>query len=322
MNSQLTPCEKLSGESDFCQDVVDGLSRSDKSIPSKYFYDQTGSQLFDQICELEEYYLTRCEAEIMTRHAHEMAEAIGPGIRLIEYGSGSSLKTRLLLDHLQNPTQYVPVDISSEHLLESSERLRVDYPDLNVTPVVADFVQRFQIPGSGPTDSANCIYFPGSTIGNFVSDDATDLLRSMSAQAGPRGQLLIGFDLQKDIDVIRRAYDDELGVTAEFNRNLLRRINRELGGDFRLGSFQHRAIYDSNSGRIEMHLVSMEAQSVCVAGSRFPFRSGESIRTEYSHKYTVQGFQEMAEAVGWNRRHVWTDQRDYFAVMLLDRIGS
>jgi dimethylhistidine N-methyltransferase len=319
MNLPLTLCDHQIGDIDFCHAVIDSLSQSAKSIPSKYFYDQAGSQLFDQICELDEYYLTRCESEIMSRSSDAIADAIGPKTRLIEYGSGSSTKTRLLLDHLQSPAQYVPVDISAEHLLESSERLKADYPKLAVTPVVADFCQPFEIPECESAAASNCVYFPGSTIGNFLPGDASDLLRSIHAQAGPGGQMLIGFDRQKDAEVIQRAYDDRLGVTAEFNKNLLRRINRELDGDFNLSAFDHRAVYDSVHGRIEMHLVSSRDQRVHIAGHDFDFCQDESIRTEYSHKYSLHGFQKMASQVGWTNPRVWTDKREYFAVVLLDR---
>ena len=311
--------ENCSHRSVFLADALEGLTASPPSLPSKYFYDETGSRLFDQICDLDEYYLTRVETEIMERHAGDMAAHIGTGTRLIEYGSGSSVKTRVLLDHLSDPLAYVPVDISAEHLLQTADELSKEYPDLDVQPVVADFTQPFQIPATEPPSERRCIYFPGSTIGNFTPQAGRQLLAAMADCGGEEAGLLIGFDLQKDVDVLEAAYNDEAGVTAAFNKNLLHRINAELDGDIAVEQFEHSAFYNDRDGRIEMHLVSRSEQKVSINGHEIAFATGESIRTEYSHKYTLDGFAQTAEQVGWQCNHVWTDDSEYFAVMYLER---
>jgi dimethylhistidine N-methyltransferase len=301
----------------FLDDVVNGLSQSPKCLPCKYFYDERGSELFDRICELDEYYLTRTELAIMRRFAGEMAEQIGPEVMLVEYGSGSSIKTRLLLDHLPDPVAYVPVDISRDHLEQTAAILAEDYPHLEVLPVCADFTQEFNLPVSVREPSHVAVYFPGSTIGNFTPDEALQLLRQLAALCGTGGGLLIGIDLQKDVDTIEAAYDDADGVTADFNLNVLRRINDELGGDFRLDRFCHRAVYNPRLGRVELGLVSQCRQEVDVAGESFAFEEGEEIRTEYSHKYTIEGFADLAAGVGLTLRRHWTDDASRFAVLHL-----
>jgi len=299
----------------FYDDVVDGLSRRPRSLPCKYFYDERGSQLFEKICKLDEYYLTRTELSIMRQYANEMAEQIGPGVSFVEYGSGSGIKTRILLDHLRDPVAYVPVDISREHLQQTADHLARLYPDIEVLPVCADFTEDFELPTSQHESTHNAVYFPGSTIGNFQVEAAQAMLARIVRLCGCGGGLLIGIDLQKDIKVIESAYNDNQGITAEFNLNLLGRINRELNGDICLDQFEHTACYNVADNRIEMYLVSRCDQTVRVGDRSFDIAAGEAIRTEYSHKYTIDGFAELAAAVGLTLRRRWTDEDDLFAVL-------
>jgi dimethylhistidine N-methyltransferase len=299
----------------FLHDVTAGLRTRPKSLPCKYFYDQRGSELFDQICQLDEYYLTRSELSLMDQFASEMGAQIGPGAILVEYGSGSSVKTRYLLDGLPDAVAYVPVDISREHLHQTARELARDYPRIEVLPVCADFTQDFALPRSLKTATHSAVYFPGSTIGNFLPTRAAELLRRIAQMCGAGGGLLIGIDLKKDPATIEAAYNDRLGVTAEFNLNLLRRINRELGGDFDRNQFFHRARYNAELGRVEMNLVSRRAQVVTFGGETIEFDSGESICTEYSHKYTVDEFAAIAAAAGLTLHREWTDKKRQFAVL-------
>ena len=302
----------------FLNDVLDGLSGPEKTLPCKYFYDARGSQLFDQICELEEYYLTRTELAILEENVADIAAALGPRAMVIEPGSGSSLKTRLLLDHLNEPAAYVPVDISRDHLIEAAAELNKRYPDLEVCPVSADFTEPFGLPVPERTPQRCAVYFPGSTIGNFDPDGAVALLQQFAELSGDAGSLVIGIDLQKDANVLEAAYDDAAGVTAAFNLNILDRINQQLDADFDLDNFRHRAIYNAGAGRIEMYLESLRAHAVTIGDDAVPFREGECICTEYSHKYTVDGFAQLAEAAGFRLAHQWLDEREYFAVLLLE----
>ena len=299
----------------FLDEVLLGLQQSPKTLPCKYFYDQRGSQLFDQICELDEYYVTRVELEIMEAFAPEMAKQIGPGVMLVEYGSGSSVKTRLLLDHLEQMAAYVPVDISRKHLQQTCRDLAGSYPSLEVLPVCADFTTTFElpVPESDPTHCA--VYFPGSTVGNFGPADAEKLLARIAPLCGTGGGLLIGIDLQKEVEVLESAYDDSEGVTARFNLNLLKRINDELGGDFQLDRFRHRVRCNAVHGRVEMFLQSLDDQRVTIAGTTFDFVADELICTEHSHKYTVDGFARTAAKTGLTLRRQWTDQENRFAVL-------
>ena len=299
----------------FLDDVVSGLSRAKKHLPCKYFYDGRGSTLFEQICDLEEYYLARSESAIMRRFAPEMAAQIGPGVMLIEYGSGASLKTRFLLDHLDDPVAYVPVDISRRHLLQSARALAAIYGHIQVLPVCADFTQGFDLPIADRVPTHKAVYFPGSTIGNFRPQEAISLLRNIAQFCRTGGGLLIGIDLKKDRETIEAAYNDQQGVTAEFNLNLLHRINRELGADFQLDQFDHCARYDSDHGRIEMRLVSNQDQVVSVNGHVFEFAEGEAISTEYSHKYTIEEFSSIAGDVGLSLHRHWTDPQRNVAVL-------
>lgn len=294
--------------------VLDGLAQPQRRLPTEYLYDARGSALFDAICELPEYYLTRTELAIMRQHGAAMAAAIGPGATVIEYGSGSSIKTRVLLDALVRPAGYVPVDISREHLQQTAARLRREYPGLPITEVVADFTRPLALPA---VPQPRVVYFPGSTLGNFEPAAATELLAGMRRLAGPRGAVLVGIDRVKSTTVLEPAYDDAAGVTAEFNLNLLVRINRELGGDFEPMRFRHRARFDAAASRIVMTLVSSCTQIVTVCGRRFALREGEAILTEYSHKYSPQGFAALAAAAGLRVEASFVDDAQWFAVVLL-----
>lgn len=295
-------------------EIVDGLSAEQKQISPKYFYDERGSQLFDAITQLPEYYLTNTELGIMRDNIDEIAALIGKQASLIEFGSGSSLKTRVLLEHLSELAAYVPVDISEEHLLSSATDIRNEFPHIDVLPVVADFTQRFDLPMPMVMPVRNVVYFPGSTIGNFEYDTAMELLRVMHHEAGKGGALLIGVDLQKDPSVIEDAYNDSAGITAEFNLNMLRHLNRDYGATFDIDEFEHSANYDREAGRVVIELVSQSDQSVAIGDQEFDIADGESILTEYSHKYTLDGFAAMAEEAGFHVDKVWTDKDQLFSV--------
>ena len=303
--------------SQFRREVWTGLSFPQKTLPCKYFYDERGSALFEAICELPEYYPTRTELSIMEAHAAAMAALLGDRCLLVEYGSGSSRKTRLLLDHLRAAAGYVPIDISRAALTESARSLAASYPRLEVLPVCADYTESFELPRSRVAPTLRGVYFPGSTIGNFTPPQAQRFLARMARVAGPRGALLVGVDLRKDRATLERAYDDRAGVTAAFNLNLLVRINRELDGDFDLGRFRHQARWNDRAGRIEMHLVSTVAQTVRVAGRPFWFNAGDTIHTENSYKYDLANFAALAAGVGLGVREVWTDAAHRFSVQYL-----
>jgi dimethylhistidine N-methyltransferase len=305
----------------FHDDVLAGLSRQPKELPCKYFYDARGSELFDRICELPEYYLTRTELAIMCQHASEMADALGCRCLLVEFGSGSSVKTPLLLEHMREPAGYVPVDISREHLFASAAAIRRRFPGLEVRPLWADFTEPFALPQIRGRVDRRAVYFPGSTIGNFGPDEAVALLARMAGLVGPGGGVLIGMDLRKAAAVVEPAYNDAAGVTAAFNRNLLARINRELGADFDVGQFAHRAFFDESHSRIEMHLVSRRRQVVHLGGAVVRFARGESIRTELSYKYSRVAFASLAGAAGLAVRRVWTDAGGLFSVQHLEGAG-
>ena len=298
----------------FREAVLNGLREPQKHIPSKFLYDERGSKLFDRICELEEYYPTRTEIGIMQQHVEAMVEAIGPRARLVEYGSGSSLKTRILLDHLDDLASYVPVDISKEHLVESAQELAEDYPSIPIQPVCADYTTAFDLPEPPLLPARTVGYYPGSTIGNFRRGEARAFLAQIAETVGPEGGLLIGVDLKKDVDVLKAAYDDSEGVTAAFNKNLLRRMNRELDATFTLDAFEHQVCWNEERGCMESHLRSTQAQTVTVAGERFSFEEGETIHTEDSHKYTLDGFASLAVEGGLQVDTLWTDDRSYFSV--------
>jgi dimethylhistidine N-methyltransferase len=288
-------------------------------ISPKYFYDERGSQLFDAITHLPEYYPTETELGIMRDNMQELATLVGPQASLIEYGSGSSRKTRALLENLHDLAVYVPVDISADHLLESANRIRSEFPDLEVLPVAADFTRPFALPNPTVMPLRNIVYFPGSTIGNFTHDAAHALLEVLYGEAGEDGALLIGVDLQKDPETIERAYNDSAGTTAEFNLNMLVHLNREFGFDFDPDDYSHRARYNTIEGRVEMHLISAKDQAVTVGDESVFVASGEAILTEYSHKYTIEGFADMAERAGFAVEQVWTDADQLFSVQYCTR---
>ncbi len=314
-------------------DVLHGLKSRPKRLSPLYFYDERGSQLFDEICDLPEYYITRTETDILQRHARALADRIGPNALLVELGSGASTKTRLLLDELPDLAAYVPVDISRTHLMAAAQRITQIYPHLEVLPACADFTQPFTLPQPSRDPRRVVVFFPGSTIGNFDPPAAIQLMRIMRRIAGggpetrfgmagapaPVGGLVIGFDLVKDPSILERAYDDAAGVTAEFNLNVLRRLNRDAGANFDLSGFRHQAVWVPEAGRIEMRLISTRHQTVTIAGERLSFAADEPIITEHCHKYTPESFAGLAAAAGWSGQQVWTDDREYFHVQYLEQ---
>ena len=304
----------LPQEDSFRDDVLIGLARPQKSLPPKYFYDSRGCELFEKICELPEYYPTRTEFAIMREHLEAMVKFLGPDCQLIEFGSGSSRKTRLLIERLQPPL-YVPIDIAGAAMRSAAAELSALFPWLNINCVCADYSRPLVLPEFvGVPIRRKAVYFPGSSIGNFTPQEAIGFLQLTRRMAGTGGLLLIGVDLKKDTKVLEAAYDDAAGVTAAFNLNLLSRINRELKGDFQLRRFRHKAFYDDSKGWIEMHIESLAAQFVHVAGERFRFSPGETIHTEISCKYSVEEFQAVARRAGFEPQHTWTDNDDLFSV--------
>ena len=301
-------------KSDFLSETLAGLSRTLRTLPCKYFYDERGAALFQKICELPEYYVTRTETAILRLHAHEMAQCIGARCELIGLGTGAGTKTRILLEELEAPAVYIPIDISKEQLRQSTALFHQLFPQLEILPVCTDYLRPFDLPDPLRTPARRIVYFPGSTIGNFEPREATEFLRRLVDLCGKDGGLLIGVDLQKDSDVLERAYNDSQGVTAQFNLNLLRRANRELDADFDLERWRHRAIYNSSVGRIEMHLISEIDQTVHVADREFHFRCGERIITEFSYKYTPEGFTALADGAGFDFARMWTDDARLFGV--------
>ncbi|HUX26719.1 MAG TPA: L-histidine N(alpha)-methyltransferase [Burkholderiales bacterium] len=300
--------------SSFLRDVLAGLALPQKALPPKYFYDARGCELFEQICELPEYYPTRTELAIMREHAAAMAKFLGPDCQLIEFGSGSSRKTQILIEQLQPPL-YVPVEIAGEAMQAAAASLALAFPWLNINGVCADYTKPLTLPVFvGVPIRRKAVYFPGSTIGNFTPEAAIEFLQLARRVVGTGGALLIGVDLKKDKPVLDAAYDDAAGVTAAFNLNLLARINRELGGDFQLPRFRHRAFYDEDRGRIEMHLESLAAQFAHVGGERFNFGRGETILTEISCKYSVDEFRAVAQRAGFASSQIWTDAARLFSV--------
>lgn len=301
-------------EASFLAEVKEGLSQSPKTLSPKFFYDQRGSKLFDQICDLPEYYPTRTEMGILKQHKDEIAEAIGKHCILIELGSGASRKIRLLLDILK-PAQYTAVDISRDFLVDSTRLLAKDFPWLEIHAVCADFSQILSLP-SATREDRRVAFFPGSSIGNFDPDSAENFLKDVAGMLGPNGLLLIGVDLKKDHAILNRAYNDESGVTAEFNVNLLRRMQRELGADLDLSGFDHKAWYNPDLGRIEMHLVSKQEQTLYLDGVGYDFRKNETIHTENSYKYSPEEFEAMADRAGFQRENLWVDENNLFSVQL------
>jgi dimethylhistidine N-methyltransferase len=298
-------------------EVLEGLAGEPKTLPCKLFYDAAGARLFERICALDEYYLTRTELAILRRHGGQMAEHIGPRARIVEPGSGAGLKTRILLDSLVDPVTYVPVDISREQLEATARELAAVFPDLWVQPVCADYTGAVRLPDPPGVLAGTSLFYPGSTIGNFEPAEARAFLLRVHALVGVGGGALIGVDLLKDPAVLIPAYDDAEGVTALFNKNLLVRLNRELGADFDVSQFTHRARYEPRPSRIVMELVSTRDQTVRVAGQEIAFMAGEPIRTEYSHKPSRAEFAALARAAGFAVEAVWTDDEGLFSVQML-----
>ncbi len=310
-------------QDDILNEVIEGLSRPAKQLPSKLFYDEKGSQLFDEICELEEYYPTKTEIKIMQDNIEEISSLLGEGTLLIELGSGSSIKIRLFLDHIQGLAGYVPVDISEKHLIQSAEILKEDYSRIDIYPLIADYTKYFEIPEIKNSYDHKAVYFPGSTIGNFQRDEAKEFLGRIAEIVGPKGGLVIGVDLKKDVKIIEAAYNDKKGITAEFNLNILAHLNNELDTDFDPAEFKHLAFYNEKFGRIEMHLVSLKGQSIRLAeasnrsGSMvINFRKGEHIITEYSYKYSPEEFKELASDY-FEVKKIWTDNDNLFSIQYL-----
>ena len=305
--------EAATGADDFAASVIEGLSRPRKSLPCRFLYDARGSELFEEITKLPEYYPTRTEIAILEAHAAAMAENVPEKAVLVEFGSGSSRKTEILLKNLHELAAYVPIDVSESALGDAKRRLLARFPALAVRPLIADFSRPVALP-EDLIDAHKLGFFPGSTIGNFPPAEARCLLAAMRDVVGPAGRLLVGVDLKKDARALVGAYNDQDGVTAAFNLNLLARINRELEGSFDLDGFRHEAIYDPREGRIEMHIVSIKAQTARVRGRRFEFLAGETIHTENSYKYAIGQFQVLARAGGWLPRRVWLDDEHLFSV--------
>jgi L-histidine Nalpha-methyltransferase len=303
----------LPNEDDFEQALLAGLRATPRRISPKFFYDAPGARLFDQICELPEYYPTRTEFALLERYAEEMAVAIGPRADVIEFGAGSMSKIRLLLRALRDPVRYLAVDISAEHLHHHAELLQRDFPALEITPMAADFTRRLSLPVAATMPRSKVGFFPGSSIGNFAPAEACNFLRA-AARTLRGGGLLIGVDLIKAPAVLHAAYNDAQGVTAAFNKNLLARANRELAADFNLDGFAHYAFYNPTEARIEMHLISRHEQQVHIGGETFDFAAGETLHTENSYKYSVQSFQTLAREAGFEPRQVWCDDHDWFSV--------
>lgn len=301
-------------QSAFEADVLKGLSQQPKRLPPKYFYDAVGSELFERITEQPEYYPTRCEMNILRERGAEIAQLIPPGAALVEFGSGSNKKARILLAAAPALAAYVPVDICGPMVEQEAAELRPDFPSLNVLPITADFTQPFTLPQEALDAPARIGFFPGSTIGNFEPHEAAAFLRNAAKTLGPGAKIIIGADLVKEAEVLNEAYNDAAGFTEKFNVNVLVRINRELRGNFDLKSFEHHAFYNRERQRVEMHLASLKRQKVKVAGECFEFRAGETIHTESSYKYTPESLSALARGVGWEPVGVWMDTDCRFSI--------
>jgi dimethylhistidine N-methyltransferase len=314
MNHRLQTVPPSVADAVFLRDVLHGMSRPDKRLPCKYFYDRTGGELFERIGTLEEYYPTRCELEILQRHAAAIGARLGPGVALIEYGSGSSRKTRRLLDRMLEPAAYLPVDINGEQVRHSGEQLARLYPRQEVHAIEADFTLPFDLPPLSQSAARRVVYFSGSTIGNFEPVAARALLTGIARLVGPGGGLLLAVDLKKDPRLLHAAYNDRLGVTAAFNLNLLARVNRELDADFVLDRYDHYAFYNPIPGRIEMHLLSRTSQTVHIGEVAFTLAVGESICTEYSYKYSPNDCARLADTAGMRVRAIWLDDDELYSL--------
>lgn len=311
-----TKQEPSTSEHQMLKEVLDGLRKPQKTIPSKYFYDERGSELFEEITKLEEYYPTRTETRILEENIEEIAGAVGEDSAIVELGSGNSTKTRLLLDHLEDISAYIPVDISEEYLMKTVRSLKEEYPELTIKPVCADYTKPFQIPPLEKSFEYYVIFYPGSTIGNFRPERAQKFLKTISRLLVPGGGMLVGVDLKKDREILEAAYNDARGVTAEFNLNMLVRLNRELNADFRIENFSHRAFYNEGKGRIEMHLVSEKEQEVHIQGQVIGFEQGETIHTENSYKYSPGEFEALV-GQWFDVKKVWVDDNRLFSMQYL-----
>lgn len=310
--------DTLSLNTDFSDALVRGLSSKHKSIPSRFFYDARGSALFEDITKQPEYYPTRIETEILASHGDEIAEALKSTQAIIEFGSGSSTKTEILLRHMEHLEAYVAIDVSPTALRDAKQRLQKNFPHLEIETIVADFTRHVKLTVRR-REQRTAGFFPGSTIGNFMPNAAITLLQTFASTLGETGHLVVGIDLKKSTDVLNKAYNDARGVTAEFNLNLLQRANQEAGADFDLASFQHRAAYDPATGGVDMYLVSTKAQDVSIDGETVAFAKDEAIHTEHAHKYSVGEFQMVAQKGGWSLKNVWTDDAHMFALCDLVR---
>jgi dimethylhistidine N-methyltransferase len=313
--------EQRPPDNELLQVVQRGLRAQPKRLPSWLFYDEKGSELFEQICEQPEYYLTRAEIALLREHASDIADVLGPDVRLDEYGSGHAIKTRLLLEHLQTPVSWVPIEISSEPLRISVHNVERIFPQLPIQPLSTDFTRPLRLPVPPRMPRRTVIYFPGSTIGNFEEREAAQLLRKMRSEMGDNGGILVGADLKKEKAVIEAAYNDAAGVTAAFTLNMLTRLNRELGCNFELSGFRHRAHYNAMIGRIETHILSNREQRVRVGRMQVLFREDEAMQVEYSCKYSLEDFAELAASAGLAVQHVWTDADGLFSLQHLTRAG-
>jgi dimethylhistidine N-methyltransferase len=303
-------------QEDLLTEVTEGLSKSQKMLPSKLFYDEKGSRLFDMICELDEYYPTKTETKILSDNINEITSYIGDKCVLVELGSGSSVKIKLLLDHLKNLAAYVPVDISAEHLIKSNKLLNEEYPDLKIYPIAADYTRWFKLPDIKNECNTIGAFYPGSTIGNFTPEEAREFLGRIAKICGKGSGLLIGVDLQKDTNILNKAYNDSEGITAEFNLNILNHVNNQLGANFDLSKFKHQAFYNKKEGRIEMHLLSLAQQVVKLNVHSFSIGRYETILTEYSYKYTTESFAELVKDI-YEVEKVWIDRNKLFSVQFL-----
>jgi dimethylhistidine N-methyltransferase len=304
--------------SNFRDEVLAGLSKQQKQIPPKFFYDDCGSKIFEQICDLEEYYPTRTEFSILQQHCSDIADQIGENSLIIEYGSGSSQKICLLLDSLMKPLAYMPIDISKEHMLSASKKIADQYPDLKILAVCADYTAEMLLPDYGISSiQKKVIFFPGTTIGNLEPNEAIQLLKRSAMIVGSGGAMLIGFDMKKDPQILHAAYNDAKGVTAAFNMNLLTHINRELEADFDVNTFAHYAFFNLSKNRIEMHLVSLMEQTVIISDQPFRFLEGESIQTENSYKFSLQDIKDLSERGGFKLSKFWTDPENHFYLCYL-----
>jgi len=316
------PISTPESSSDFLADAIAGLSSNPRTLPCKYFYDERGAALFQKICELPEYHITRTEVEILDRNRADIASQLGSNVELIGLGTGAGTKTRILIEALDCPAVYIPIDISEKQLVESTVLFRKVFPELEILPVCADYLQPVAIPSAQHKAARNIVYFPGSTIGNFEPDEAVEFLRRIANVCGASGGLLIGVDLKKNRSALEAAYNDRAGITSQFNLNLLERMNRELAADFDLDQWRHQALYNSTDGRIEMYLISEMDQFVHLDEQKFHFRRGEKIITEFSYKYEPEEFAALADNAGFKFNRMWTDDARLFGVFYFTCSGG